>query len=116
MQSSYQDEIVSNIQKILKDKEITQADLSRHTEIDPATISKILSGAAQLKINTLSKIATSLDMSVVDILTYPDKYVRIGNAESEPVEAVLQIKLKKDRKDQVLKLIFGEHTLEILNK
>ena len=36
--------------------------------------------------------------------------------EQEPVEAILQIKLKKDKKDQVLKLVFGENDIEILNK
>lgn len=34
----------------------------------------------------------------------------------EPVEAILQIKLKKDKKDQVLKLVFGDNNIEILNK
>ena len=116
MQSSFQEDVLTNIQKILREKGISQAELSRLTEIDPATISKTFSGAAQLKVNTLSIIATSLKMSVVDIITYPDRYVRISSSEQEPVEAILQIKLKKDRKDQVLKLIFGEHNLEILNK
>ena len=37
-------------------------------------------------------------------------------SESEPVEAILQIKLQKSKKDQVLKLIFGDNDIEILNK
>ncbi len=39
-----------------------------------------------------------------------------SNQIQEPIEATLQIKLKKDKKDQVLKLVFGENNLEILNK
>ena len=35
---------------------------------------------------------------------------------SEPVEAILQIKLQKDKKDQVLRLVFGDNNIEILNK
>lgn len=104
MQSSFQEDVLTNIQKILREKGISQAELSRLTEIDPATISKTFSGAAQLKVNTLSKIATSLKMSVVDIITYPDRYVRISSSEQEPVEAILQIKLKKDRKDGTVTL------------
>lgn len=34
----------------------------------------------------------------------------------EPIKATLQIELKKDKKDQVLKLVFGDNNLEILNK
>ena len=55
-------------------------------------------------------------MSEIDILTYPEKYVKVQSAEAEPVEAVLQIKLKQDKKDQVLRLIFGDNNIEILNK
>ena len=46
---------------------------------------------------------------------YPQKYTSDGKT-SEDVEAILQIKLKKDRKEQVLKLVFGDNNLEILNK
>ena len=34
---------------------------------------------------------------------------------NEP-EVALQIKLKKDKRDQVLRLIFGDNDIEILNK
>ena len=50
------------------------------------------------------------------VITYPDRYVKVQDSEAEPVEAVLQIKLKKDKKDQVLKLVFGDNNIEILNK
>ena len=53
---------------------------------------------------------------IIDVITYPDRYVKVQGSEAEPVEAVLQIKLKKDKKDQVLKLVFGDNNIEILNK
>ncbi len=34
----------------------------------------------------------------------------------EPVEAILQIRLRKEKKDQVLRLVFGDNNIEILNK
>lgn len=34
----------------------------------------------------------------------------------EPMEAILQVRLRKDKKDQVLKLVFGENNIEILNR
>ena len=55
-------------------------------------------------------------MSEIDLITYPDKYVKKSEQGGEPVEAVLQIKLQKEKKEQVLKMIFGENNLEILNK
>jgi len=116
MEKDFQTEIISNILKILSIKGINQAELSRRTELDKAVVSKLFGGHSRLTVNALSKIATALDMSVIDIITYPDKYVIVNSGEVEPLEAVLQIRLKKDKKDQVMKLIFGEHCLEILNK
>ena len=55
-------------------------------------------------------------MSVIDILTYPKIFVESTSNTLEPVEAILQIRLQKDKKDQVLKLVFGENNLEILNR
>ncbi|MBR3653228.1 MAG: helix-turn-helix transcriptional regulator [Bacteroidales bacterium] len=117
MEKNFQIEIAANILKILSDKGISQAELSRRTEIDAATISKIFSGQTRLNVNALSEISTAIDVPVIDIITYPDKYVRVSaGGRPEPVEAILQIKLQKEKKDQVLKLIFGEHNIEILNK
>ena len=116
MEQDLQQKIVRNIQKILNDKGISQAELSRRTSLDTASVSKVFSGQRRLNINDLSEISTALDMPVIDVITFPDKYVRVSAGEQEPLEAVLQIRLKKDKKDQVMKLIFGEHCLEILNK
>ena len=55
-------------------------------------------------------------MSVIDVISWPDRYVKDEKKEDEPVEAILQIKLRKEKKDQVLKLVFGENDIEILNK
>lgn len=116
MEENLEKRIALNIQKILNEKGLSQAELSRRTDLDTASISKLFSGNRRLNINDLSQISTALDMSVIDIITFPDKYVRAGTGEPEPLEAILQIRLKKDKKDQVMKLIFGEHCLEILNK
>lgn len=107
---TYQDEIIANILKIMKDKDITQADIVRKTGMDKSTVSKLISGETLLKVNTLSEISTALGVSVADIVTYP------GGNDTEPVEAILQIRLKKDKKDQVLRLVFGDNNIEILNR
>ena len=84
--------VVANIVKMLADKGISQAELSRRTEIDTATISKIFSGQTRLNVNALSEISTAIGVSVVDIITYPDRYVCLNAGEAEPLEAILQIR------------------------
>jgi transcriptional regulator with XRE-family HTH domain len=108
--------LVENILKILNTKGLIQADLVALTGWDKSVVSRIISGRRGFDVNELSKIATVLEMPILDIITYPDKYVRAGSPEQEPLEAILQIRLKKDKKDQVLRLVFGDNNIEILNK
>ena len=114
--SNYHGIIVGNILKILSNRGLVQADLVAMTGWDKSVVSRIISGQRRLDVNELSKIATVLNMPVLDLITYPDKYVKAGSPEQEPLEAILQIRLKKDKKDQVLRLVFGDNNIEILNK
>lgn len=116
MEMTYQDEIMANILKLMNTKGIEQAEIVRRTGIDKSTVSKLFSGKTQLKINTLSEISTAIGVSVVDIITYPDRYERVLAAGEEPAEVFVQLKLKKEKKDQVLKLLYGENNIEIFNK
>lgn len=108
--------VSSNIQKILIDRNLNQANIAIESGISTSNMSKKLNGSLNFSLEDISKIANALSMREIDIITYPDVYVRKEEATSEPIEAVLQIKLKKDKKDQVLKLIFGDNDIEILNK
>lgn len=111
-----QAKVMANILKILTDKNLTQSSLCAPLDIAESNVSKLVNNKTKLSYEMLTKIATFLSMSVIDIITYPDKYVKLSASEPEPVEAILQIKLKKDKKDQVLKLVFGENNIEIFNK
>lgn len=109
--------MVTNVQTIMASKGLNQrslADLVGHKE---STISKILNFEAGMSFDLLSKIASALSVTELDLFTYPDHYVKAGDVGApEPVEAILQIRLQKDKKDQVLRLIFGDNNIEILNK
>lgn len=107
--------IISNIRKIMNAKGLTQATMADYAETSPSQFSKILNGTVQLSLVQLSKIASRLSLREIDIYTYPDIYVKREKTD-EPVEAILQIKLSKDKKDQVLKLVFGDNNIEILNR
>ena len=107
--------VIDKIRKIISDRGLTQGAAAEYAGTSASQFSKILSGEVQLSLWQLSKFASALNMDIVDVFTYPQKYTSDGKT-SEDVEAILQIKLKKDRKDQVLKLVFGDNNLETLNK
>lgn len=108
--------VVEKIRKIMKDNDLTQATTAEYLGTTPSQFSKILSGEVQISIWQISNFATKLNLREIDIFTYPKIYEDISKEKEEPIKAVLQIELKKDKKDQVLKLVFGENNLEILNK
>ena len=74
-------------------------------------------GKTKIDFETIELFAKAINMSVIDVITYPEKWGPIENKEEkEETKVTLQIELKKEKKDQVLKLAFGENILEILNK
>lgn len=72
-------------------------------------------GSRKLSYNNLLEIASVLQLSVIDVITYPDKYVKQDASDSD-VDALVQIRLNGEKKEQVLKLLFGNHDLEIISK
>lgn len=109
--------IIDNIRKIINDKGISQKAMAECAGTSGSQFSKILSGEVQISLRQISNIATNLKMREIDIFTYPDVYEKKEAGDfSKEVRASLTIELSPSKKDQVLKLVFGENNLEILNK
>lgn len=108
--------VVENLRKIIASRNLKQATVGEYADISESQFSRVLSGNVQLSLNQLAKIASRLNMREIDIITYPDVYVSKEKKEEDGPEVLLQLKLKKDKKDQVMRLVFGESVVEILNK
>jgi len=115
-QITFTDNIINNLRKIMNDRNLKQATMAEYADTTPSQFSKILNGQVQLSLLQLSNLARGLSLAEIDLITYPDVYVKKENSDKDPVEVVLQIKLNKKKKDQALNLIFGENDIEILNK
>lgn len=92
--------------------------MAEYAGTSASQFSKILSGEVQLSLRQISNIATNMGLREIDLFTYPDIYERRQNGEnfSNEVRATLTIELSQSKKEQVLKLVFGENNLKILNK
>lgn len=108
------EKILENISKIRVNKKITQKSIAEFLEIEQGSYSLLERGERELTIDRLLQIAIFFKMDIVDIITYPNKG-SYNKENEEDIKAILQIELKKDKKDQVMKLIFGDNSLEILN-
>lgn len=103
--------IVNNLRKIMNDKNMKQATIAEYAGVTPSQFSKILSGQVQLSLSQLSNIAQGLSLREIDIFTYPDVYVKDGDQRSSTDDAVLQIKLSKEKRDKVMRIVLGEDNL-----
>lgn len=108
-------QVIKNLTIIMESKGLNQLDLAEYAGVSESAVSKYLKFLNALSLDNLSRMASGLGLRVIDIITYP-KVLKYDRKDDEPVEAVLQIRLTKDKRDQVMKLVFGDNNIEILNK
>lgn len=105
--------VLVNLRKIMNDRGMTNVAFSDLLKIPESKWNKIINGKQQLKVNELSKIAICLGMSEVDIYTYPEKWQSSSDIENQQTDAFLQIRLSKEKKEQMLKLLLGDKYREL---
>ena len=114
-QTPFTNQVVENIRKALAKSGLNQAGLAVACDIPENTVSKILGKRQTLTVDHLVKIADALSLRVIDLITWPEEFYPAGDGSS-PADVLLQLRLTKEKKDQVLRLVFGENCIEILNK
>jgi len=103
-------ELLENISAIRNKIGLSQENIADEIGMKQAGYSLIEKGKRRLDYELLLQIAMALEVSVTYIIDYKNQQ------KSDPVEAILQIKLNSNTKDQVLKLVFGQNNIEILKK
>lgn len=99
-------DIIENIKKIRQEKGLTQLDIAAALDFDQSNWNKIEKGVQQLKVNQLEKIANVLGVQVIDLFTYPKKYVDSSTIENyERISVTFEI--SPDKRDVLLKLVRG---------
>ena len=97
---------------------LSQEDVAEKIHKSQSAYARIELGRTKIDFDTLHDFALAFKMSDIDVITYPEKWVPIGSIQPDDggAKVILQIELKKEKKDQVMKLIFGDNNIEILNK
>lgn len=108
--------VAQNVRRAMSAAGSYQSRLAIEADIPAAALSKMLNGDQHLTLDALSKIARALSLREIDLITWPERYERAGDMEAGPTEVLLQMRLTKEKREQVMKLVFGENNIEILNK
>jgi len=107
--------ILDNIDRIRRNKGYSQEYLASEIGMKQAGLSLVMSGERELKYKTLLQIANALQISVIDIITYPQKYY-LEQESKISADVTVQIKLEESKKEEVLKIILGDNAFHLLNK
>lgn len=107
--------VVENIRKIRLEKGVSQEDIANSLGFDPSNWNKIENGKQQLKVNQLAKIAETLGVEVIDLFTYPKKYVDSSTIDNyERISVTFEI--SPDKRDVLLKLMTGSDGVKIIEE
>lgn len=117
---SFSEQVVANLREIISSKGLKQADVGRYANISESQFSRVLKGSVQLSLNQLADIASGLEMNVIDVITFPDKYYKLSESEADTrcqeVKATLTVELGARKGEKVLLFELGENGVKILDK
>ena len=116
MPMGVQEQLRTSIQKLMTDKDIPPKQLASIIDTDYSQVLRILNGKGNFTLKHVEILSTYFKLRPIDIFTWPDIYQKPGVNGEEPAEVLVQLRLTKEKKDQVMKLVFGENNIEILNK
>ncbi len=108
-------DILKNIKEIRAEKSINQDVIADALQIDTSAVSNIENGKRELRVSELAKIANCLGVEVLDLFTYPEKYVNIKSLK-QPERISVTFEVSPDKREHLLRMVTGENNLEILNR
>ena len=111
------EQILKNIELIRVARGFSQDGMAAEMNKTQSAYARFESGKTKIDLKTLDEFAKANNMSLIDVITYPKKYVDSEElAHIDNIETSIQIKLSPSQKEQVLKMLFGEKASQLLNK
>lgn len=97
------EKIVENIKAIRKELGYNQEIIANAIGCDVSNWSKVEQGRQSVQISDLEKIANCLGVRVIDLFTYPDKYVKENSSSGERISVTFEV--SPDKRDILLNLV-----------
>lgn len=88
------EKIAKNIEAIREEKGLKQSEMAEKLKISQAGYSNIIHRGKSLTLSKLSQICDIMGVSVIDVLTYPEKYI--------PESSVPKVCTKCVEKDKII--------------
>lgn len=109
-------DIGSIIRELVESKGMSKAEFAKTVGIARQNIEKTVFQKASLDTDLLCRISEELDCNLFDYFLTDDTCNKKNYSTKKEVKAVLSIEMGAEKKEQVMKFVFGENNIEILNK
>jgi transcriptional regulator with XRE-family HTH domain len=104
--------ILKMVKNLRESKDLSQESIADMMKITQSAYARFESGRTKTDLETLESFCSEMNISLIDLFVSTENKTK---NESE-VKAQIVIELRADKKDQVLKMLFGTDNLEILKK
>ena len=96
--------LVQNIITLRKKKGFNQQVIADAIDRDVSNWSKVEQGKQSVQVDDLEKIANCLDVRVIDLFTYPDRYIKADDiGVGERISVTFEV--SPDKRDILLSLV-----------
>lgn len=112
------EKILENV-KIFREKaNLSQDQVADKLHISQSKYARFERGSTKTDLQMLISVCGIFQVTLIELITYPNKYINIDELPviQKDETVMLSIEIKKEKKDQILRLVFGDNNLEILNK
>lgn len=76
------------------------------------------SGNSKIDLSRLEAFAKVMDMNVIDVITWPERYINVSDIPAEmkvyEPDVMIQLKVRGDKRDAVLAAVLGDSSLDLL--
>lgn len=104
--------LVENIIALRKKYGYNQSVIAEAIGCDTSNWSKVEQGRQSVQIDDLEKIANCFNLRVIDLFTFPDKYVLEPDNVQEKVTVTFEISPEKH--EQLMSLVIADRKLKII--
>lgn len=113
--------LLKNIRTIRETRGLSQYDMAKLMNVSQSQYARAERGSTRIDLHFIYCFCEKMDMTLIDLIGYPDKYIKEAetnnkNDSPDTIKASITIELDKNKKDQVLRLVFGDKNFETLTK
>ena len=106
------------IKEIREKAGFNQVEMAAKMNMSQSTYARFELQTTKNDLQRIEDFARAVNMTLIDVITFPDRYINVVDIgkeinRTEP-EVVVQIKVTKSKREEILKLILGDN-VELLN-